>query len=402
MIEVELPDGTVVKFPEGTTQGQIRQALSQILNAQPQRRPSGTEFFFRGAYDALGAIPDLATWPGRALSDALGLGRPRAPSTVMADTMRGFGAAIAPEGVPAESRGERVAESAGGGLGFIAPGFGVAQALGRYGGPVAGAIGQQMASAYRTAPATTAAAEVAAGVGAGLLGVEGERGAEALGLPPELGRGVGEFAGGLVGAGVPAVTGAAARGVRSLMDAIPGVRTARRVGTQLLDPDAAAFERASDAVRGRLETTPEDAIAALYGETVLDLTPAQRVGQDRILKLEQDILKADPQLDAQFRDARDAAQRTATSEMQGIGEGGAITDTVRAMDDWVTTSRNVLESAAEQATQRAEAAINRAGPQNMLGQSERSRIFRDELETAYRQVRNEESKLWEAIPRGQQ
>jgi protein-disulfide isomerase-like protein with CxxC motif len=59
-----------------------------------------------------------------------------------------------------------------------------------------------------------------------------------------------------------------------------------------------------------------------------------------------------------------------------------------------------LESSAQQATQRAEDAINRAGPQNMLGQSERSRIFRDELETAYRQVRNEESKLWDAVPPG--
>jgi hypothetical protein len=151
----------------------------------------------------------------------------------------------------------------------------------------------------------------------------------------------------------------------------------------------------------RLETTPEAAINALYGDTILDLTPAQRVGQDRLLKLEQDILKTDPQLDARFRETREAAQRTATTEMQAVGEGGAITDTVRAMDDWVSTSREVLENTAAQAVQRAEDAINRAGPTNMMGQSERSVVFRDALEQSYRQVRSEESALWEAVPSGQ-
>jgi hypothetical protein len=365
-----------------------------------ERRPSGTEFFFRGAYDALLSPADLVTYPVRAISEALGVDMP-APSTTVANLVRGAGGAVAPEGVQAESRGERVAELAGGGLGFVAPGFGAAQMLSRYGGPVAGAIGQQMVSGYRAAPATVAGAEIAAGAGAGLLGFEGERAAEEAGLPPELGRGVGELAGGLVGAGVPTVTGMAARGVGNLMDAIPGVRTARRVGTQLVNPEAAAFERASEALTSRLETTPEAAINALYGDTILDLTPAQRVGQDRLLKLEQDILKTDPQLDARFRETREAAQRTATTEMQAVGEGGAITDTVRAMDDWVSTSREVLENTAAQAVQRAEDAINRAGPTNMMGQSERSVVFRDALEQSYRQVRNEESKLWEAVPSGQ-
>jgi hypothetical protein len=378
-----------------------RRLAQEIKRAQ---RPSGTEFFFRGAYDALLSPADLVTYPVRAISEALGVDMP-APSTTVANLVRGAGGAVAPEGVQAESRGERVAELAGGGLGFIAPGFGAAQMLSRYGGPVAAAIGQQMASGYRAAPATVAGAEVAAGAGAGLLGFEGERAAEDAGLPPELGRGIGELAGGLVGAGVPALAGAAGRAATDLSlrigDRLPLAQLPTQIGRTLLDPAGASFDRASGAIRGRLGMDPEEAAARIDRETILDLTPAQRVGDPGLLKMEQDIIKTTPQLDARFRKTREAAQRTATTEMQAVGEGGAITDTVRAMDDWVSTSREVLEDTAKQAVQRAEAAINRAGPANMMGQSERSVVFRDALEQSYRQVRNEESRLWEAVPSGQ-
>lgn len=369
-----------------------------------ERRPSGTDFFFRGAYDALLSPADLLTYPARALSEALGVEMP-APSTTVANLVRGAGGAVAPEGVQAESRGERVGELAGAGLGFVVPGFGLAQMLARYGGPVASAIGQQMSSVYRTAPLVAAGAEISAGAGAGLLGFEGERAAEKAGLPPELGRGVGELAGGLVGAGVPALAGAAGRAATDLSlrigESLPLAQLPAQIGRTLLDPAGASFSRASEAIRGRLGMDPEAAAARVERETILDLTPAQRVGDPGLLKMEQDIIKTTPQLDARFRETREAAQRTATTEMQAVGEGGAITDTARAMDDWVSTSREVLEDTAKQAVQRAEAAINRANPANMMGQSERSVVFRNALEQSYRQVRNEESRLWEAVPSGQ-
>ena len=42
MIEVELPDGSVVEFPEGTTPDQIRKALSSLSPQKPVANPDGT------------------------------------------------------------------------------------------------------------------------------------------------------------------------------------------------------------------------------------------------------------------------------------------------------------------------------------------------------------------------
>jgi hypothetical protein len=266
------------------------------------------------------------------------------------------------------------------------------------GGPVARGIAETVRAPFVRNPAGALAAETAAGAGAGYLGYEAEQAAEDTAIPPALARTAGELAGGLGGAGVPATIAAAGRGAANLMDLTPGLSLVRRIGSQIINPPRAAFERASTSLRGRLSGTPEEAIDALYSDTILDLTSAQRVNQPRILQLEQDILLRDPVLDAQYRDRRAAAQAQVADEFGAMGEGGTVRDTARAMDEWVQTSRQALEQTVDDAAQAAEQAALRAGPRSTAGPADLSTAFREQLEGSYRRVRAEESALWDAVP----
>ena len=354
-------------------------------------------FAARGVIDMLASPVDLATYPGRAIGRAMGQDV-SAPSTMIADLARGLGMRVAEEGVPAETRGERMGEGLGAATGFLLPGAGLVAGAARVGGPVLRGAAETIRAPFIRAPGAALTAEAAAGLGAGYLGYEAEQAAEGTAVPPDLARMGGELAGGLTGAGIPAAAGAAVRGAGALMDMVPGLATARRLATQFADPSQAAFERAGLELRRRLSGTPEEAIDALYGDTVLDLTAAQRINQPRILQLEQDILLRDPVLDAQYRERLAAAQAQTREEFGAMGESGSIRDTVRAMEDWTTTARQALEQTVVDARQAAEQAALRAGPRSMAGAAEFSAAFRSELDAAYTRVRAEESALWDQVP----
>jgi hypothetical protein len=373
------------------------QAARARAEASSNERPGATGFAARGAIDMLMSPIDLLTFPVRGVQRLLGQ-EVDAPSTMVADLASGLGLNLPPEGMAAESRGERIGEMTGGAIGMLIPGAGLVGGMRAAGGPVARGIAETVRAPFVRNPAGALAAETAAGAGAGYLGYEAEQAAEDTAIPPELARFGGELAGGLGGAGLPAAVGAAGRGASALMDMIPGVSTVRRVGSQLINPSRAAFERASESLRGRLSGTPEEAIDALYSDTILDLTSAQRINQPRVLQLEQDILLRDPVLDAQYRDRRAAAQAQVADELGAMGEGGTVRDTARAMDEWVQTSRQALEQTVDDAAQAAEQAALRAGPRSAEGPADLSAAFREQLEGSYRRVRAEESALWDDVP----
>ena len=373
-------------------------AAAARRRASPEpKRPGAAGFAARGAIDMLMSPVDLLTYPVRGVQRAFGQDVP-APSTMVADLARGLGLDIPQEGVAAESRGERIGETTGSAVGMLIPGAGLVGGARAAGGPLARGLAETIRAPFVRSPVGALAAETSAGAGAGYVGYEAEKAAEGTGVSPDLARVGGELIGGLGGAGVPASISAAGRGVSALMDMVPGVSTIKRVGTQVINPPQAAFARASESLRSRLSGSPEEAIDALYGDTLLDLTSAQRINQPRVLQLEQDILLRDPVLDAQYRQRRAAAQAQVADEFSAMGEGGTIRDTARAMDEWVQTTREALEQTVTDAVQAAEQAALRAGPRSTTGPADLSAAFREQLEGSYRRVRAEESALWDAVP----
>jgi hypothetical protein len=360
-------------------------------------RPGAGGFAARAAIDAAMAPIDLLTYPVRGVQRALGQ-EVDAPSTMVADLARGLGMNIPEEGVEAETRRERVGESLGAGAGILVPGAGLVGAATRSASPIIRGAAETIRTPFVRTPGTALTAEAAAGAGAGMLGYEAERAAEGTAIPPGLARSVGELAGGLIGAGLPYDVGEFTRRVGARMDRLPVLSTVRRIGTQFADPQTATFERASGALQSRLSGSPEEALTALYGDTILDLTSAQRVGQPRILELEQDVLLRDPVQDAAYRDRRAAAQAQTREEFEALGGGGTIQDTARAMGEWVDTARSALEQTVADAATAAERAALRAGPQTTAGPADLSAAFREQLEGSYRRVRGEESALWDAVP----
>lgn len=202
MIEVELPGGQVVSFPEGTDEDTMRNALQRFVASDrytgPKPEPkdprddlgglaratlAATSGFNRGLANVVGAPVDLVNWGlgkiGVPVSD-----RPLLGSEFFKGTGEAVGAIREPD--PEYETLETIAEGTGGGMGMIS-GAALLPLLAR-GVPVAEAFGRAVAPATRSGfsfgvatPAAEAAATAGSLGGQHLGGVAGDRAGAAVG-----------------------------------------------------------------------------------------------------------------------------------------------------------------------------------------------------------------------------
>lgn len=269
MIEAELPDGTVLEFPDGTEQDVIQRVVKGRLgvSAEPKPEAKGLGATVGNAlmqipYGVNEALGSLASGAEYAADVALGPlydreSRDSGPlsSLLLNDKMTG----PAPEG-----RLQRVMRSGGNMLGATAPTMGLpvgpaaqsaAQALSKAPGATKQAVAAYL-QAYGKNPATMLAGDAAGALGAGMGGeLAGDAGAPRI---------VGELAGGVAGgfAASGGLTGTALRGGKRLAGKIsPEAQKAAardyvkaRVGDELGSESAQANLARSEQIR---EVIPE-------------------------------------------------------------------------------------------------------------------------------------------------
>lgn len=225
VIEVELPDGTILEFPEGTPEETMRNVTKRFIASEqytgPKPEPKDprndlggvtrgylatTSGFNRGLANVAGAPVDAVNW---------GLGKLGVPVSGKpffgSEWLKGAGETVGAIREPDPEYGtlETIAEGTGSGVGAIS-GMGLLGALGK-GMPIAEAIGSAVAPATRSAPAFAAQvpAEAAATTGA-LLGEEAGRH-----VGGDTGAAVGALAGGIAPASIMQVARSAPRAVLS-------------------------------------------------------------------------------------------------------------------------------------------------------------------------------------------
>jgi len=172
-----------------------------------------------------------------------------------------------------------------------------------------------------------------------------------------------------------------------------GKEVSKRAGAAL--NESGAMKRASNRVKG-LVADPEDVAARLDGETLSGLSAARQSGEEGLIGLENAVRKTSPELEKQFAQGEQRSRGILRQEAEKLG-GGSAGKTTEFIEGRRSALVEKLNKRAEEATLRAQERIAKLSPK--MRESEASLIVREELETALRTAKAEESQLWRNVPK---
>lgn len=372
---IAMPDGTHVNFPDNMPREQIKGLIAQkfpdIIKQQP---PSATSFINRQIAAGLGAPVDIAA----AGLGALGL-ETKAPfggSESISNLFESLGIEVAPPEARAETLGQQVASGVGDVASMLLPFGGAAQAVSK-GVGIVGNIAKDILETFARRPKAALGLELVAGVGAGAGGYAAE---QAFPESPAA-----KVTGQILG-GITAPTSIIAAGLPTRV----GMRVAKKTFAPFTETGGRI--RAEERVKGLVED-PAIAARRLREETITDLTPAQRIGEKRLLSLEKEVLDQDVKLEGEFTKRSAANLQKLRSRLETEGDVGALRGIV---EDRVTRLQTSLDTRTQQAVDKAEQRVFKLAPSQR--QSQASIIARDELEGALKSARSQERELWDAVP----
>jgi len=317
---------------------------------------------------------DLATFPADLLNIPLGLvGAPQ----FRTDQTRQMAADAGLTAQPGQERKgflPRTAEILGA---SVLPGMGIQKAgadVLRRGIPEAQrTVTQQLTATTAQSPGKAAALDIASSFGAG---GGGEIASNLSDSPTTIL--LGELAGGftfpLVTAASRIAGSAAGRGIKSAV--VPFTK-------------AGAEPRASNRLRG---LSADPAADAQKIDISSPISPARQTGNPRLIALEKVVLTQNPELEAKFSDDLKSALAAAKDEAANFGGTDRTRDVLQSGQEHLIELVNLR---AAQAAQKAQSAIDALG--GKATPRDVSRIARDELEMALKDVRQQETELWNAV-----
>ena len=141
-----------------------------------------------------------------------------------------------------------------------------------------------------------------------------------------------------------------------------------------------------------------DRDAALEGmekETIANLTPAQKSGDEGLLSLEKTVAESSPEARKHLQQQNDDALVTLQTELEKIG-GGTPAKTTEFVDKRRTDLLTKAEEQAATATKESLTSTEKLLPQKRP--SEASVQVREELDTALSNARKTETDLWKKVP----
>ena len=409
--EVTAPDGRrfEVTAPEGTSPDVLAREVEAAFRAMPPaprppasegmpaprqaptgRGEGGLPFVNRAIAGFFGAPVDVANAALRATGLPVSE-RPFGGSASIESGLARFGRAVDVPMVPgedmiAETPAEYIGQGVGQAAGMLIPGLGAARLAATAANPVVAGIGQTIAraplgaSSSRVsrygAPAATIGVETAAGAGSGAGRYVGE-----VSFPDVEGAGaLGEVLGGL---GV----GAVAAAPNLLMQTPAGRATAAAITP--FTPTGSRTRAANRLMA--LAEDPAAASRAAEAPAISELTPAQRTGEPRLLALERAVAEKNPAVARDLRARAEAAQATLLAEARALG--GDSAQTRAFLEGRVTRLFESLNTRAEQAEAAARQRIAALEPNAPA--AERSRIAREEFDSAFSDVRKQVGAMYD-------
>jgi hypothetical protein len=277
---------------------------------------------------------------------------------------------------------EQLAQGAGEGAGFLAPGGVIVKGLQR-GGRIAQGVAQTILEPFIKSPVRATAAEMAGGAGALAASTYAMENAPA-GFEPYAGL-LGAVVGGTAGAATPGLT-----------PAVSGARTVTRGVARAVTPftEAGGRVRAAERLQA-LSANPEAQAAALGRAPISNISPAAQTGDPNLIALERSILERNPALRDIFEQRQREASQTLAQEAMAPAQGFEISDTRRFIERRRGDFIAGLQDRVEEARKRSAAAIEALGPERPPG--ENSIVVRRELQRAYDEGASLENDLWQAI-----
>lgn len=416
MIEIDLPDGSIAEFPDGTPDGVIKGALAKAF-PKPETGDgvvlNATSGANEALYNTLGAPVDLSRWLINKGIEGANYVTGSEMDTIPTDSFGGsesissmFGAVGVPEpkNVRAVTPEERISRGLGEGVGYT---VGPAAIVG--GAARAGALsGRALDTAIRLFGTPSSVGRVSGdAVVGGMSGAGATAAAEAA---PDDYKTLASLGGGLAGGGAGALlagipTLAKAGGKMALDAASPLYQAGReRLAARQL------AENASDpsALRGILSDAADDLVSGSKPTTF------QLSGDMGIGGLERGIQTRRPEAFQQRRVDQNAARLSALEGIQPDGSPEKVADAARqivqavteraqaAYDDVVTRSTSKADDAAAAGRRGVDAATERMGMlSSHLGEGVGSRTsgeaMRGSLEEARAAAKATERALWEAV-----
>lgn len=360
----------------------LARARKRASEAQGSAHPQATGFqpgvdWKRQATDVLGRVNK----PIVGAADFL------TPGIDLAGAARKGGMAVA-EGPP-ETLGQSMAEGAGLAATALIPTVGVAQKVGQAAsGPVGQAIGS-IAKPFVEAPLRTTAMELGIGTAMGGGGHLGETKAQDIGMAPETGRVIGETVAGLGAAGLAAPF----RSADAVLSHTPGIGFAWRIAKRNLGAftKTGARQRAHDQITRQSGRVGED-IEALSQPDEFGLSPAQRTGNPRIMQMERTLRDVDPAFDFSTQEQIENSHRLIREGVENMTEGATAQEAATVLRG----ARQVLEGDINRAVAEAErqAGLRMAELAPDVPREEAAKIYREELEKAYKAAGDLNRSLW--------
>lgn len=287
---------------------------------------------------------------------------------------------IAPrEGEQPQTLGAKVLQGVGqaaGGLpvmgGAAAGAAGLDGALGNAASSVLDSIG--------TSPTRMIGADLASGAGSGFGGAA----ANEIAPDNKTAEVIGQLLGGLA---VPAAASAVSSPVKLV--------------TKLVKSTVFPFTETGGTIRAEnrlksLVPDPEAAAKTLDEPSITNISPAQKIGDDRLLSLENAVRDNDVHIDAKFRQNNQDNANALKQEVNNIRGDGNVADTQGAIGVRQEQLGSLLDQRIAQAQAKADQAVSNLAPEMRSAQA--SVVARNELESALSDARTQEKQLWNQVP----
>ena len=259
----------------------------------------------------------------------------------------------------------------------------VARGIGEAGGAILpfGAI-SKAAGATKALGAGTIGAEVVSGAGAGV----GAHVAEETAPDNQILQFLAEIVG-----GIAAPAGIAAARLPS--------KAIKRVASEALFPFTETGGRIRAEKRIQALVPNAEAAAKKLGEpTISKTTPARKIGDERLIALEDAVRGSDINVDESIKRIKAGGEATLRSELERIKGSGSAADTKEALTGRQERFSKLIDDRVTKATDIVDEKISNLTPK--MREAQASTVARQELDSALSDIRVQERALWEKIPSG--
>jgi hypothetical protein len=380
MIEAELPDGTILEFPDNTPIEVMQRAAKRqlgLLGNQPRQANYGAAIN-RGIASSLGFPVDLASMGVNALSQMVAdrdLVSPQnsfGGSESIARGMQSLGFDVMgsqEQPVDMLERGAKILGETAGGI-FLGGGLAKTAAKG------SGAVSQYARDALSLMaqkPKTVAASEIGGLIG-GTIGEE--IGAQ---YDSPVAETIGRIGGGIAGS-MGGIAGAASKLTGAAGEKIKGAKAQSVKSAQ---------ERAMSVV-----PDIDTAKGLLKRQTIADMTPMQKIGTDEALALEKAVAMQKPNMRIAYEEA--LARNTSALKRKLLEAGGDVSAPRNYLESRKSALLDAVDNRVRNAQEFAEKKLANVLPR--IRESQASQIVASELDKAYKDALSVESALWRQVP----